>query len=396
MKYVGVDLHKHVIVLCVTELEGCHPKVVARRRFRCQDAVALREFFQALPPFQVVVEATAAYEWFFRLIEDLAARLVLAHPKKLRVIAESTRKSDKVDAQVLGEFLALDMIPQAYRPTPRVRQHRVLVRHRCWLQRRISSLKAKLRNTLGHYNADVPALFTRRGQAYLASLGLSEADRFAVEAMLQQWELFKQQLQAADRQLAEFAMKGSLTEREDRALLATFPQIGPVTIDVLLSELGDWRRFRSQNAVVAFAGLDPGHRQSSDKRLDLHISKEGSPLLSWAMLQAAWRLVRYSPLWRSRFEHLAHNTGSKKKAIVGVARRLLTVLWAMLRSRESYRLVEPAPVEAEPKSAGTSARARQEGARPSACSPSRRPSKPSVAGRRADATAKAEGARGRT
>ena len=49
---------------------------------------------------------------------------MLAHPKELRVIAESTRKSDRLDAQVLAEFLALDMIPAAYRPTPRQRQHR--------------------------------------------------------------------------------------------------------------------------------------------------------------------------------------------------------------------------------------------------------------------------------
>jgi len=64
-----------------------------------------------------VVEATASYEWFLRLVESSADRVVLAHPNKLRVIAESTRKSDKLDAQVLAEFLALDMISEAWRPT---------------------------------------------------------------------------------------------------------------------------------------------------------------------------------------------------------------------------------------------------------------------------------------
>jgi hypothetical protein len=143
MKYVGVDLHKHLIVLCVAELADGRPKVVGRARFACNASEAIYAFFAELGPFQVVVEATAAYEWFFQLIEKLADRLVLAHPKKLRVIAESTRKSDKIDAEVLAIFLALDMIPQAYRPTPRVRQHRVLVRHRRWLQRRISAVKCK-------------------------------------------------------------------------------------------------------------------------------------------------------------------------------------------------------------------------------------------------------------
>lgn len=393
MKYVGVDLHKHVIVLCVVVLEGARPKVVGRRRFGCQETEAIRAFFAGLGSFQAVAEATAAYEWFFRLLEDLADRLVLAHPKKLRVIAESTRKSDKIDAEVLGVFLALDMIPEAYRPTPRVRQHRVLVRHRCGLQRRISSLKAKLRNVLGHYNADVPELFTQRGQAYLTGLELSAADRFAVEALREQWDLYERQLREADQQLALFAASGPLVEQEARAILASIPQIGPVTIDVVLSELGDWRRFRSQPAVVAFAGLDPGFRKSAGKCLELHITKEGSRWLRWAMIQAAWRLVGHSAQWRIRFERVRSNTGSKKKAIVAVARRLLSMMHSMLQSGQTYRLVEPSTPAEAAKPKRTSARVRQKGPRPSA-SPSRRPQKPSAAGRRADATAKAEGARG--
>ena len=73
---------------------------------------------------QVTVEATSSYKWFVQLVESLAGREVLAHPKKLRVIAESTRKTDKLDAQVLAEFLSLDMIPQAHRPSPRLHEHR--------------------------------------------------------------------------------------------------------------------------------------------------------------------------------------------------------------------------------------------------------------------------------
>jgi transposase len=284
---------------------------VKRARFGCQDTQAICAFFQELGAFQVVVEATAAYEWFFLLIENMADRLVLAHPKKLRVIAESTRKSDKIDAEVLGVFLSLDMIPEAYRPTPRVRQHRVLTRHRCWLQRRITSLKSKIRNILGQYNADIAGLFTRKGKEHLAQAPLSAADRFTVEALEQQLAMFRGQLGEAARQLAQFAESAPLAEREARALLDSIPQIGPVTIDVVLSELGDWRRFRSQKAVVAFAGLDPGFRKSAAKCLELHISKEGSRLLRWAMIQAAWRLVARSPRWRAMWLRLEANTGSK-------------------------------------------------------------------------------------
>jgi transposase len=369
MKYVGVDLHKHVIVLCVVVLVAGRPKVVKRARFGCRQTEAIRAFFQNLGTFQVVVEATAAYEWFLLLIEDLADRLVLAHPKKLRVIAESTRKSDKIDAEVLATFLALDMIPQAYRPTPRIRQHRVLVRHRCWLQRRITSLKCKVRNVLGHYNADIAELFTPKGEPYLATVPLSPADRFTICALQEQLALFGRQLREADRQLAQFAETASLAEREARALLETIPQVGPVTIDVVLSELGDWRRFRSQKAVAAFAGLDPGFRKSAGKCLELHISKDGSRLLRWAMIQTAWRLVRRSPRWRDMLARLQINTGSKKKAIVGVARHLLCMMFAMLHSGKPYELLGMPngnePTATARKKTQPSARARQKGAAPS-------------------------------
>ena len=78
------------------------------------------------------------------IIEDLPDRCVLAHPKKLRVIAGCKHKSDKVDAQVLPVFLSLDMIPEAYRPSPRIRQYRVLVRHRRWLQGRIIGERSRI------------------------------------------------------------------------------------------------------------------------------------------------------------------------------------------------------------------------------------------------------------
>jgi transposase len=377
MKYVGVDLHKHLIVLCVTILAGSRPKVVKRAKFRCDESEAIWAFFRELGPFQVVVEATAAYEWFFVLIEDLANRLVLAHPKKLRVIAESTRKSDKIDAEVLATFLALDMIPQAYRPTPRIRQHRVLVRHRCWLQRRITSVKCKVRNVLGHYNADIAGLFTREGDEYLTTVALSPADRFSVQALREHLGLFQRQLREADRELQRFAETAALAEQEARALLDTIEQVGSVTIDIVLSELGDWRRFRSQKAATAFAGLDPGFRKSADKCHELHISKEGSRLLRWAMIQAAWRLVMHSPRWRRMFERLYANTGSKKKAVVGVARHLLCMMFAMLQSGRSYELLgvpngnerPPQP----PATTKTSAPARQKGVPPLPPSPSRRP-----------------------
>lgn len=336
MKFVGVDLHKQSITLCVMVVARGRREVVLRRRFSCADTAGIRAFFESLGPFRVVVEATAAYRWFVALIEDVADRCVLAHPKRLRVIAESKHKSDKIDARILAEFLALDMIPESYRPSPRISQYRVLVRYRRWVQGRITSVKCKLRDRASQYNSDVADLFSRRGEEHLANIAMNEADRFQTKKLLETLRFFQEQRLEIEAELRQFAESAPAAEREARAVLETIPQVGPVTIDVILSELGDWRRFRSAKRVVSFAGLDPGYRESDGKGKRLPITKEGSRLLRWAMIETAWRMMARSSRWRRVYDTLKKNTGSKKKAIVGVARRLLCMIFAMLRDGRAY------------------------------------------------------------
>lgn len=337
MKFVGVDLHKHSISLCVMVQSADGRKVVDRKRFKCQDTERIAEYFEQLGPFRVVVEATACYEWFWQLLEPLAERLVLAHPKKMRVIAETAKKSDRLDAQTLAEFLALDMVPEAWRPSPRVRQHRVLVRLRRRILQRITAVKNSIRWVLAMYNADIKQPFTKRGRSYLAEFPVSDADRFKLELLLEELDQHTDRRKRIDKKLAEFAAEAPAKEREARAVLATIPGVGPVTIEVVLSEVGDPQRFGSQRKATAFAGLAPGIRESAGKAKQLHITKEGPALLRWALVQASWRVVNQTIRWRMIYERLKRRCGAKK-AIVAIARRLWCVMIAMLQSGQAYRL----------------------------------------------------------
>jgi transposase len=126
--------------------------------------------------------------------------VVIAHPGKLRIIAESTRKTDKIDARVLAEFLAHDMIPEAWRPTPRVRQHRSLVRRRCKIQSRITSIKNTMRGILTRYNADRRDLFTRLGQAATEKLPLLEEESWLLRHLWEDLADTRQRLAEVDGQ----------------------------------------------------------------------------------------------------------------------------------------------------------------------------------------------------
>lgn len=332
MKFAGIDLHKHTITVCVMN----HSRnVIIRRRLSCSDEESIRAFFEGLGTFRAVVEATASYEWLVRLIEPLAEKVLLAHPKKLRVIAESTRKSDKLDAQVLAEFLTLDMIPTSYRPSPRQRDHRRLVRQRDSIQRRITSVKNRMRRILSNYNADRQDLFTKKGDTFLKSFALSSADRFSMTQMSKELEFFREQLREANQELKNFADAAPTRERQARELLHTIPGVGFVTTEVVLAEIADVDRFDSQKQVVAYAGLAPGQRESAGKSKELHIEKTGSNHLRWVLVEAAWQLVRYSPRWSAIYDRLKKRLKAKK-AIVAVARRLLCLMTAILRSGEPY------------------------------------------------------------
>jgi transposase len=262
---------------------------------------------------------------------------VLANPGKMRVIAESTKKTDKLDAQTLAEFLALGMIPKAYRPNARQREHRKLVRYRTQCQQRISRLKCQIRYLAATYNADHRQLFQAdQLQELQQRQDLTEADRFLLEQRLLDYEQGLKRLQTAKKELRRFAQKGTPAEQKQREILRTAPGVGEVVSEIVLAELGNAARFTSLKDATAYAGLVPGRRESAGKGKDLGITKKGSRLLRWAMVEAAWAAVSHSPRWRGVYEALKKRRQSKR-AIIAVARRLLAVLVSMLKSETKYR-----------------------------------------------------------
>lgn len=337
MFFVGIDLHQRTLSVCVVVREDSRRRVVARQTLATAAPTTIVDFLQRWTPFQLVVEASASHEWFLKLVEPLADHVLLAHPGKLRVITESTRKTDNLDAQVLAEFLALGMIPQAHRPSPRVREHRGLVRQRLFAVRRSSSLKNRLHHLLGAYNADIRGLFSSEGRAYLKNVALGEEDRFAAGLLLDELEYQEGQLTKINQRLAQFAKHAPLAEREARALLETIPCVGMVTIDVVLGTLGDVRRFRSQKQVAAYAELAPGIRASAGRTKQQGITRRGSGALRAILVELAWQMVRKTRRWGMVYEKLRQRMGGKK-AIVAVPRRLLCVIAAMLRSGQRYSL----------------------------------------------------------
>ena len=198
-----------------------------------------------------------------------------------------------------------------------------------------------MRAVLTRYNADRADLFTKLGWDAAMKTDLLEEERWLLGDLREDLQQTMQRLQAIEQRIVQFAGQATIKEREARAVLATMPGVGPTTIETILAELGDWERFRCAAAVVSFAGLDPGVRESDGRRQELKLSKMGSPLLRWILIQLAHRVKRTTARWGSVFERLSQRIG-KKKATCAIARRLLLVMYAMLRDGKAYQLAAAA------------------------------------------------------
>ncbi|MBK8913320.1 MAG: IS110 family transposase [Phycisphaerales bacterium] len=287
-KFVGVDLHKQRIVVCVVNQAR---QVLTSARFTNAESIKLAAWLKALGSFDLVLEATASYEWFVKLVEPLAGRVLLAHPRKMRIIAESTRKSDKVDARVLAEFLALDMIPPAHRPTPR--QQAPQAGAAAGLRTGAADVDQEPHPARGGRVQRGPqGSVHEREPEVPAGLKLDPVDRWLVQRLLRELKLYRDELKAVDRQLAAFARTAPAAEAGHRALLDSIPAVGPVTRETFLAEVAGPERFGSQKKLTSYVGLAPGQRESAGRRHDLGITHSGSPILRWVLHQAAWQLVR--------------------------------------------------------------------------------------------------------
>jgi transposase len=350
MRSIGIDLHKRSVTVCVIDKITGETFV---RSFTCQDEDAILEFFKEQGPFQAVVEASATYEWLWELLDPVAKRLVLAHPRKLRIIAESKKKTDRLDARTLAFMLAKDEIPEAYRPSPRQREYQHLIKHRNSLVRAASKIKVQIRSILAARNLDRRDIFSPEGRELLPKLKLNDAERFRVRELLEILELFEERLETARAELKKFREAAPKAQKIQHEIAKSVPGVGDVVADVILATLGDVNRFSSVKKVASYAGLVPGYRESDRKRVDLAITKEGPAVLRWALVEAAWRAVRVSPYWKGVYEKIATKArkkkGGKKIAIVAVARRLLGVVYSLLKKGERYskdKITTPKPVRA--------------------------------------------------
>jgi transposase len=329
--YLGIDLHLKRTYVVLMDATG---EVMDERRIPNEEMTSYLE--QHVPQeTYAVLEATRNWPFMYDLLGEYVERVELAHPKEVKAIANAAVKTDRIDASVLAHLARLNYLPTAYAAPKEFRDLRLYTRHRSWLIRHRTQAKNRLQAVLASYNLVSPVsdLFGVKGRKILEEMKAEL--RPAAQRVIADNLILIDQL---DVQIMELEQEIPLTEEQTHSiqLLMSMPGVGKVTALTILAEIGHISRFKSSKALCNWAGLTPRVRQSDAIVRHGKISKQGSAYLRSAMGQAAMVASRFSPRWYRVHEQLAKRCGNRC-ARVAVARRLLTVIYYMLKRDQPYQ-----------------------------------------------------------
>ena len=288
---------------------------------------------------RVALEVTASCWEVARLLEPHVNRVVVVSPDDTG-IASARAKTDKLDARALAVLLWKGEIDPVWMPDDRCRILRRRLARREQLVHARSRAKNEISAVLQRRLIERPPFADRfgvTGRRWLAEVQLPVEERESVDAGLRQIAFLDSEIRAVEKVIAQQALAWPEIRR-----LMTVPGVNLICAATFLGAIGESSRFLSSRKLVAYLGLDPKVRQSGEAPARSgRISKRGSATARWALVEAAWSVIKQPGPLRAFYERVRARRGHGK-AIVATARKLAILFWCMLSRSEDYAHQRPA------------------------------------------------------
>jgi len=295
------------------------------------------KFYRALAGQKVRIgmEASGHARWFERLMAELQFELWIGDAADIRTRRVRKQKTDRQDAQLILRLLLEDRFPKIWVPSWENRDLRQLL----WHRHRMVQARTRIMNQL---------------QAVALNEGLRCKKRLWRERGREQLEAFllapwasrrrRDLLELFDRLNPTITELSQAIEREvencpEAKRLMTHPGVGPLTTLAFVLIIGQADRFQCGKQLASYVGLVPLEDSSGNRRRLGHITKQGSSILRFLLVEAAQVTVRSLPEWRSKYLHLMMRRG-RKIAKVAMARKLAVRLYWMMRQGWDYEQVK--------------------------------------------------------
>jgi len=329
--YVGLDVHKKLVVYCSKAADGT---VVEEGQIAATRG-ELRRWAEGLSwPWMGGMEATMFTGWIYDTLKPYAVELKVANPQMLRAIVASKRKNDRVDAAKIADALRCNLLPECYMAPQAMRDLRRVLRFRNFVVRLATALKNKTSGLLMECGAEYDKKRLHGKQYFRELLGGLEETPESVKALLRfnrgMLEVFVQTQRRLLQGLVEHPLLATRVER-----LKTIGGVGDVVALTWVLEVVEPERFGAIRQAVSYCGLCSAERESAGKQRRGPLSKQRNEHLQWVLIEAA----KIAVLWNAQLAVVHERElqrGNRNRATLAVARKLVAYLLAVDKSGRNF------------------------------------------------------------
>jgi len=328
--YIGVDFHARAQTISYLTTEDGE---IQRLQLDHGQPDEVRSFYQQFAGQQVVVgfESSGYAAWFEELLEELGCEIWIGHATAIRLFARRRQKNDRRDADLILDLLLRGDFPRIHRYSAESREVLQQLRYR----QRLVKMRTMVVNSLLFMASSRglslrTQLKSRRGLERLQQLALPQPLTAQRDELCQLLLELKTKIDKVEEWLAAKAGSDVRVKR-----LRTHYGIGPLTGLCLVHTLECPERFANSRKVTAYVGFDPVEDSSGERRRIGSISKQGSRLLRFYLVEAGQIAVRKDQDLARVYQRVLVRRGHAK-AKVAVGRRLLVRAFIMLRDDIDY------------------------------------------------------------
>lgn len=328
MLIIGCDFHAGFEVLSIFDKRS--GEVTEKKLSHPQEAMV---FYRSLAePAIVGIEAGAPCAWFRRLLAECGHQLWVGDAARIRAAEVRKQKTDRRDAELIRQLMVEDRFPRIWVPSEDERDVRQLLMDRHHRMRARTAAKNQLQFLAMNQGVQKGrGLWTPAGRQLLSDLAMLPHAARRRDELLQWVGVLDRQIAGLDVLIAEEVKKRPAAQR-----LMTHPGVGPQTALATVLTLGDVKRFAHARKISSYLGLVPSEYSSGGKQRLGHISKQGSALMRFLLVEAGQSAVKGDEQLQRAYRRMWVRKGNRAVAKVMVARRLAVRLYWMLREEWTY------------------------------------------------------------
>jgi len=292
---------------------------------------------------RAVYEAGCFGYWLYDELRANGVSCIVTPPSLVPQEHGNKVKTDRRDSRKLACLLAKGLLKGIWVPMEEDRYHRTVIRRRHQIIQERVRIQHRITSELRVYGIKLPEEVSKWSTAYVSNLkSIRFRDHFMQESfnrLLREYDFFCEELEAQTRLVKELSETGKYRKHVD--ILCSIPGVGVITAMEFLLEIQDVSRFERADQLAAYVGLTPCQYSSGDKVRMGRITKIGKNHLRALLIEASWQIIKKDSQKRARYENIKMRAGGKR-AIVGIARRLILTMRRMLLNTRTYREMKDA------------------------------------------------------